>query len=582
MWISGLIICFGWVFSLCLHEFAHALVAYWGGDTTVKEKGYLTFNPLKYTQPGLSIILPLVFILVGGMGLPGGAVYINSKLIRNRIWDSLVSAAGPLSNLLFASFLILPFWLLDYSAIDVVDVLENSRRDAIFASLGYLIYIEVFAVLFNLLPIPGLDGYGIIRPWLPEEVNKQFSKYGNYSYLFIFGLFLFVPKFGAFFFQIIGIVCNWVGVDDAVLQMGRYLFHQPVNQLITIIIILILGYSLQFNEHTWYEKGNKLARQKKDEEAIAAYDKAISIKPDYADAWLRKADSYFRLKSYDRAIEAYQRTIELNPQEYDAWLFLGHTYFGLEKYHQAIEAYQRTVELNPQEYDAWKFLAHASSSIGNYQQAVEAYQQAIELDSAENKAQIYLYLAYSLSDLNRLEEAIATIDKAIEIEPQNNRLWLYKVSYLYELKKYQAIINLGKFIPNIEVENIKLYYYLCLALIKTDRYSEAQKIFDRMTTLKPDNILALLGRAEIYYQKQDYLKASEFYQQVIEIEPNNNTAWYNLACCYSLQQKSSQAIVALQKAIAIEPEKTIELIKGDRDFACLQNLPAFQNLIKER
>ena len=68
------IVLVGWVFSLCLHEFSHALVAYYGGDTTVREKGYLTFNPLKYTHPVYSIVLPLLFLVMGGIGLPGGAV----------------------------------------------------------------------------------------------------------------------------------------------------------------------------------------------------------------------------------------------------------------------------------------------------------------------------------------------------------------------------------------------------------------------------------------------------------------------------------------------------------------------------
>ncbi len=93
MWLTGLVICFGWIFSLGLHEFAHALVAYWGEDKTVKDKGYLTFNLFKYTQPGLSIILPLVFILIGGMGLPGGAVYINRSLLKSLVWYSFVSVA---------------------------------------------------------------------------------------------------------------------------------------------------------------------------------------------------------------------------------------------------------------------------------------------------------------------------------------------------------------------------------------------------------------------------------------------------------------------------------------------------------
>ncbi len=61
------IVLFGWIFSLCLHEFSHALVAYYGGDYTVREKGYLTFNPLKYTHPLFSILLPMLFLVLGGI-----------------------------------------------------------------------------------------------------------------------------------------------------------------------------------------------------------------------------------------------------------------------------------------------------------------------------------------------------------------------------------------------------------------------------------------------------------------------------------------------------------------------------------
>src|SRR6188474_2888900 len=96
------IVLFGWIFSLCLHEFSHAIVAYYGGDYTVKEKGYLTFNPLKYTHPFLSIVLPLLILLMGGIGLPGGAVYIETRLIRSRYWLSAMSLAGPAANGLVA------------------------------------------------------------------------------------------------------------------------------------------------------------------------------------------------------------------------------------------------------------------------------------------------------------------------------------------------------------------------------------------------------------------------------------------------------------------------------------------------
>src|SRR5689334_2297001 len=105
MWLVVLFICFGWMLSLCLHEFGHAIVAYWGGDTSVKDKGYLTLNPLKYTDPNLSLLMPMLFLLIGGIALPGGAVYINHNRLRNRFWQSAVSAAGPIADIILACLL---------------------------------------------------------------------------------------------------------------------------------------------------------------------------------------------------------------------------------------------------------------------------------------------------------------------------------------------------------------------------------------------------------------------------------------------------------------------------------------------
>jgi Zn-dependent protease len=98
-WECFYIVTVGWIFSVCLHEFSHAIAAYKGGDVTVRDKGYLTFNPLRYTHPVTSLVLPLIVLAIGGIGLPGGAVFINRALLRSRAWDTWVSLAGPASNL---------------------------------------------------------------------------------------------------------------------------------------------------------------------------------------------------------------------------------------------------------------------------------------------------------------------------------------------------------------------------------------------------------------------------------------------------------------------------------------------------
>ena len=77
----------GFVISLCLHEFGHAIVAYHCGDRTVRDKGYLTLDPLRYTDLQYSILFPLLIMALGGIGLPGGAVYINTHVSAPaRLW----------------------------------------------------------------------------------------------------------------------------------------------------------------------------------------------------------------------------------------------------------------------------------------------------------------------------------------------------------------------------------------------------------------------------------------------------------------------------------------------------------------
>src|SRR5204862_7804491 len=137
-----------WVFSVCLHEFGHALVAYWGGDYTVKDKGYLTLNPLHYTDPFMSIALPVIFMMMGGIGLPGGAVYIERHLIRSRLWETWVSLAGPAMNVPLILLIAFGF---------KVGWLTNDPGSMRSLALGFLLQLEVSAVILNLLPVPPLD-----------------------------------------------------------------------------------------------------------------------------------------------------------------------------------------------------------------------------------------------------------------------------------------------------------------------------------------------------------------------------------------------------------------------------------------
>lgn len=203
-----LLVLFLWIFSVCLHEFAHAAVAYRGGDITVKDKGYLSMNPLKYLDPMGSIILPVVFLIMGGIGLPGAAVYIDRRLLRSAHWDSAVSLAGPAMNLVLLLLLSL---LLSLPAVRASDYAPG---------LAFLALLQASAVVLNLLPLPGFDGYGALWPYLPRDVRAVFDRYANYAMLALFLLLFLVPPVARAFWGLVAMLTHVAGIPLGLAQVG--------------------------------------------------------------------------------------------------------------------------------------------------------------------------------------------------------------------------------------------------------------------------------------------------------------------------------------------------------------------------
>lgn len=206
--MTFIVVFLGWIFSLCLHEFSHALVAYQGGDYTVREKGYLTFNPLKYTHPLFSILLPLFFLLLGGIGLPGGAVYIERWRIRDRFWLSAMSLAGPAANLLVAVVLSL---VLNFAA---------TTRGGIWPGLAFLAYLQIMAVVLNLIPVPPFDGFGAVEPFLPPSIQMKFAQFGGAFIWIVFLLLWYVSFIRDLFLGIIGLIAGAIGLPFDLIGLG--------------------------------------------------------------------------------------------------------------------------------------------------------------------------------------------------------------------------------------------------------------------------------------------------------------------------------------------------------------------------
>src|SRR5205823_13198412 len=118
------------------------------------------------------IVFPLLIMAVGGIGLPGGAVYINHHLLRRRLDSALVSVGGPLATAAVLAVLMIVL----HSVVSPV-----GPHSILYASLAFLALLKVTALVFNLIPCPGLDGWGIVEPFLPEPVRQAGRRFGGFG-----------------------------------------------------------------------------------------------------------------------------------------------------------------------------------------------------------------------------------------------------------------------------------------------------------------------------------------------------------------------------------------------------------------
>ena len=177
--------------SLSFHEFSHAFVSDKLGDPTARDQGRLSLNPLKHLDPLGTIMM--VASMIGGAGIGWAKpVPINPMYYKNKkAGTMLVSTAGPLSNLLLSFVFVFPFLYIG-SKFDINTLDSSDLNLMIFSISRMFVLTNINLAVFNLLPVPPLDGSKILSGILPTKQYYQFMQYENYiGIAFILVIFVF-------------------------------------------------------------------------------------------------------------------------------------------------------------------------------------------------------------------------------------------------------------------------------------------------------------------------------------------------------------------------------------------------------
>ncbi len=175
------------VVAITLHEAMHAFMGYWLGDHTAKEEGRISLNPIRHVDPLTTIVLPIVtLILFKAPILAAKPVPFNPERVRyGEFGAALIAVVGPLTNLLLA-----------FVGATIITVFQGSLSIEMLQALGIFTIVNIGLFVFNMVPIPPLDGSRVLYSVAPEPVQRFMESLEQFGIVIVFSLVLLVPQFG--------------------------------------------------------------------------------------------------------------------------------------------------------------------------------------------------------------------------------------------------------------------------------------------------------------------------------------------------------------------------------------------------
>lgn len=301
----------------------------------------------------------------------------------------------------------------------------------------------------------------------------------------------------------------------------------------------------------WNGQGRTLWELKDYNAALSAYDQAIQIKPDYQEAWIGRGLVLRSLKRYPEAIAAFDKALQLDHNHPDVWHLKGEVFSNLQQYNNAVAAYKQAIELQPNAYKSLYGQGWALHQLKQYEQAITAYETAIDFKPDYGEA--WYGLGNSLFNLNRFEYALQAYDQAVQYKPNFYPGWFSRSNVLMTLRRYpQAIASLNQAVKH-NPHDSQAWYLRGWALHQSQRYQEAIESYQKALGIKRNDYQAWYNLGNAQYILQQYQEAIASYDQALRYQANHAESWYSRGNALFNLQKYPEAMDSYDQAIKYRP-----------------------------
>lgn len=301
-----------------------------------------------------------------------------------------------------------------------------------------------------------------------------------------------------------------------------------------------LTWEIEFDE-IWNIIGGAYQGQKKNIEAIQAYQKVLEFNPKNVEAWRDLGDIYTAQKQDVAAINAYQKALEITPEDAGTWHDLGKAHTRQFQDEAAIQACRKALELNTDRFETWYLIGLVYGRQRKYAESIHAFQRALDINPEAFDVRIKMAAIYAAQ--KQFADAIQACQHVIETNPDYDKAWHVR-GMVYESQ---------------------------------GEYDQAEKTYHKAIKLKPDNAIVYDHLGDLLCKIERTEEAETAYHTVINLNPTDAQAHYKLARIYAQQNDIENAIKFLQKTAQFEP-KCIDLAQNDSGFDKIREEFLFQSL----
>ena len=287
-------------------------------------------------------------------------------------------------------------------------------------------------------------------------------------------------------------------------------------------------------------------------DAVDYYERAISIKPDYAKAFYNLAGALQELGRLDESVKNYQKSLLIEPNHAEAHNNLGNVYIELGNLEDAVKSFEQAIANKPDYVEAYYSLGISLQDLGRLEEAIENYLEVLNIKP--EFAEMHNNLGVAFKGLGRIEESISNYQKAIEINPNyadafNNLGNLYRD--LSQLD--QAVVSYEKAVA-INPNYADPQNNLGIAQLELNQLDMAIKSFQKALTLNPDFPEAYNNLGNAHRELSEFDQSVKSYKKALELNPSYAEALNNLGNVYRDLNQLDRAINSYERAISLKPE----------------------------